>query len=117
MIRAIVTDIEGTTSDIRFVHNVLFPYARGTSGRFCDRSQQFGEPVKTILDNLRPEIAPAGGWNSLLLPCSRLWMKTAVHRPQALRGLSGAKATSAATSPAISIRTFAGTGKCEVTGY
>ncbi|MBI0464300.1 acireductone synthase, partial [Dickeya dianthicola] len=28
MIHAIVTDIEGTTSDIRFVHNVLFPYAR-----------------------------------------------------------------------------------------
>ena len=28
MIRAIVTDIEGTTSDIRFVHDVLFPYAR-----------------------------------------------------------------------------------------
>ncbi len=28
MIRAIVTDIEGTTSDISFVHNVLFPYAR-----------------------------------------------------------------------------------------
>jgi len=28
MIRAIVTDIEGTTSSIRFVHDVLFPYAR-----------------------------------------------------------------------------------------
>ncbi len=27
-IRAIVTDIEGTTSSIRFVHDVLFPYAR-----------------------------------------------------------------------------------------
>lgn len=27
MIRAIVTDIEGTTSAIDFVHNVLFPYA------------------------------------------------------------------------------------------
>lgn len=27
-IRAILTDIEGTTSDIRFVHEVLFPYAR-----------------------------------------------------------------------------------------
>ncbi|STU61919.1 2,3-diketo-5-methylthiopentyl-1-phosphate enolase-phosphatase [Klebsiella pneumoniae subsp. ozaenae] len=38
MIRAIVTDIEGTTSDIRFVHNVLFPYARETTGRLCDRS-------------------------------------------------------------------------------
>ena len=28
MIRAIVTDIEGTTSSLRFVHDVLFPYAR-----------------------------------------------------------------------------------------
>lgn len=27
-IRAIVTDIEGTTTSIRFVHDVLFPYAR-----------------------------------------------------------------------------------------
>ncbi|MBD2858109.1 acireductone synthase [Spongiibacter sp. KMU-158] len=27
MIRVILTDIEGTTSDIHFVHNVLFPYA------------------------------------------------------------------------------------------
>ncbi|MHB1616106.1 MAG: acireductone synthase [Metallibacterium sp.] len=27
-IRAILIDIEGTTSDIRFVHHVLFPYAR-----------------------------------------------------------------------------------------
>lgn len=28
MIRAILTDIEGTTTDIAFVHKVLFPYAR-----------------------------------------------------------------------------------------
>jgi len=28
MIKAIVTDIEGTTSSISFVHEVLFPYAR-----------------------------------------------------------------------------------------
>ena len=27
-IRAIVTDVEGTTSSIRFVHDVLFPFAR-----------------------------------------------------------------------------------------
>ena len=27
-LRAIITDIEGTTSSIRFVHDVLFPYAR-----------------------------------------------------------------------------------------
>ena len=49
MIRAIVTDIEGTTSDIRFVHNVLFPYARERLPAFLN-AQQYIEPVKTILD-------------------------------------------------------------------
>jgi len=28
MIRAVLTDIEGTTTDIAFVHKILFPYAR-----------------------------------------------------------------------------------------
>ncbi|MBY6255374.1 acireductone synthase [Phytobacter diazotrophicus] len=56
MIRAIVTDIEGTTSDIRFVHNVLFPYARERLPAFLN-AHQYIEPVKTILDNLREEIA------------------------------------------------------------
>ena len=56
MIRAIVTDIEGTTSDIRFVHNVLFPYARERLAAFVT-ARQYAEPVKSILDNLRNEIA------------------------------------------------------------
>ncbi|MEQ4453173.1 acireductone synthase [Kosakonia sp. YIM B13605] len=55
MIRAIVTDIEGTTSDIRFVHNVLFPYAREHLAAFVT-AEQYNEPVSTILDNLREEI-------------------------------------------------------------
>lgn len=55
MIRAIVTDIEGTTTDIRFVHNVLFPYARERLTAFV-AAQQYAEPVKSILDNLRDEI-------------------------------------------------------------
>jgi len=33
-IRAIVTDIEGTTSSIAFVHDVLFPYARARLAAF-----------------------------------------------------------------------------------
>lgn len=56
MIRAIVTDIEGTTSDIRFVHNILFPYARERLAAFV-AARQYAEPVKSILDNLRNEIA------------------------------------------------------------
>lgn len=34
MISAILTDIEGTTTDIAFVHEVLFPYARAHIGDF-----------------------------------------------------------------------------------
>ncbi|MDY4317158.1 acireductone synthase [Pectobacterium actinidiae] len=49
MINAIVTDIEGTTSDIRFVHTVLFPYARE---RLADTVRQHGSD---------PEIAQALG--------------------------------------------------------
>lgn len=44
MIKAIVTDIEGTTSSIDFVHQVLFPYAHAHLADF----------VRTNLDN--PEV-------------------------------------------------------------
>ncbi|NIF46287.1 acireductone synthase [Enterobacter sp. Ap-1006] len=53
MIRAIVTDIEGTTSDIRFVHNILFPYARERLAGFV-REQQ--NEIAPILNDLRAEI-------------------------------------------------------------
>jgi len=56
MIRAIVTDIEGTTSDIRFVHNVLFPYARENLAAFI-AAFQHREDVAAALNDLRDEIA------------------------------------------------------------
>jgi enolase-phosphatase E1 len=34
-VRAILTDIEGTTTPIAFVHEVLFPYARARLADFC----------------------------------------------------------------------------------
>jgi enolase-phosphatase E1 len=41
MTRAIVTDIEGTTSSIRFVHEVLFPYsARHMAGFLQERQRE-----------------------------------------------------------------------------
>lgn len=106
MIRAIVTDIEGTTSDIRFVHNVLFPYARERLAGFVT-AQQFVDPVKTILDNLREEIAqPAASVEQLIATLFAFMdedrKSTAL---KALQGLSGAKATSMATSPATCILT------------
>lgn len=56
MIRAIVTDIEGTTSDIRFVYNVLFPYARENLAAFI-AAFQHREDVAQALSDLRDEIA------------------------------------------------------------
>ena len=54
MIRAIVTDIEGTTSDIRFVHQVLFPYARQHLDSWILRNIEQPEVVQA-LDNLKAE--------------------------------------------------------------
>ncbi len=56
MIRAIITDIEGTTSDIRFVHNVLFPYARENLPAFITAFQH-REDVAQALTDLRAELA------------------------------------------------------------
>lgn len=55
MIRAIVTDIEGTTSDIRFVHNVLFPWARQHLAAYVRAEAQQPE-VAAALNALRQEI-------------------------------------------------------------
>ena len=55
MIRVIVTDIEGTTSSIAFVHEVLFPYAREHLGEFV-RDWQHEDPlVREQLDAVARE--------------------------------------------------------------
>ena len=43
--RAIVTDIEGTTSSLAFVHQVLFPYSRGRLAAFVSANPQEAAPV------------------------------------------------------------------------
>ncbi len=54
MIRAILTDIEGTTSSIRFVHDVLFPYAREHIGEFV-RCNAEDPRVVPLLNDVRLE--------------------------------------------------------------
>ena len=48
MIKAIVTDIEGTTSSLAFVKDVLFPYARANLADYV-RSNSGQESVKKIM--------------------------------------------------------------------
>lgn len=51
MIQAILTDIEGTTSSISFVKDVLFPYARRHMGDFVARHGE-EPPVRRWLDSV-----------------------------------------------------------------
>lgn len=54
MIQAILTDIEGTTSSIRFVHDTLFPYARKHMATFL--REHASEPaVREQLDAVSEE--------------------------------------------------------------
>lgn len=54
-IRAIVTDIEGTTSSIDFVHKVLFPYATRELPEFV-RSSQSHPDIAALLDDVRSDV-------------------------------------------------------------
>ena len=58
-VTAIVTDIEGTTSSIDFVHQVLFPYASQQLPEFV-RENQAAHEVVPILDSVRAEAGEAG---------------------------------------------------------
>ena len=51
MIKAIVTDIEGTTSSIDFVHQTLFPYAKAHLRSFL-REQAGDEQVQRLIDDV-----------------------------------------------------------------
>lgn len=61
MIRAIITDIEGTTTDIQFVHEVLFPYARAHLPAYLQQHYTVPE-IAQALQLLRSEanLADAG---------------------------------------------------------
>lgn len=55
MIKAIVTDIEGTTSSLSFVKDVLFPYARENIETFV-REHAMEDKIETLVDDVRKEV-------------------------------------------------------------
>jgi enolase-phosphatase E1 len=56
MIKAIVTDIEGTTTSISFVKDVLFPYARAHIGDFV-RQHQARPEISALLQDIKETVA------------------------------------------------------------
>lgn len=53
-VKAVVTDIEGTTSSIDFVHEVLFPYAAAALPEFLRRHSDEAA-IRPLLDDVREE--------------------------------------------------------------
>lgn len=58
MIRAVLTDIEGTTSSLSFVKDVLFPYARTRLPAFI-KARAHDPEVRRLLDEARREAGAA----------------------------------------------------------
>ncbi len=72
-IKAIVTDIEGTTSSIEFVHDVLFPYARAHLADFVQAHA--AEPaVAAALIATREESAEANADTTRIIEILLQWM-------------------------------------------
>ena len=66
MIRAVLTDIEGTTSSLSFVKDVLFPYARRHIDRYV-RVHAGEAPVAALLEDARREMgAPAADLDAVI---------------------------------------------------
>ena len=72
-IRAIVTDIEGTTSSISFVHDVLFPYASRELPEFV-RSNNEDPDVAILLDDARLEAGEADASTDRVIDILLAWI-------------------------------------------
>jgi enolase-phosphatase E1 len=74
MIRVILTDIEGTTSSISFVHDVLFPYAAEHLPAFV-REQQENPEVSEQLDLVAEESGTDRGDAEALIKTLQAWIR------------------------------------------
>lgn len=86
-IKVIVTDIEGTTSAIDFVHDVLFPYASKHLPGFV-RKQQSDPAVVPILDSVRNEAGEADADTERVIEILLQWID-ADRKVTALKALQG----------------------------
>ncbi len=66
MIKTIITDIEGTTTDIHFVHKILFPYSRKNIRSYLLANQNKPEvitelnEIRQLIGDANPDLAKIG---------------------------------------------------------
>jgi enolase-phosphatase E1 len=87
MIGAVVTDIEGTTSSLSFVKDVLFPFARAHIGKFVLDNQHRKE-VQTLLNEVRREMQQRGAPVEEVIACLHAWIDQD-KKATPLKGLQG----------------------------
>ncbi|SIT05460.1 acireductone synthase [Neptunomonas antarctica] len=72
-VKAILTDIEGTTTDISFVHDVLFPYARQQLP--CFVQQHWHEPaIRDVMALAKEELGMADADQPTLIKAFLNWI-------------------------------------------
>ncbi|WP_433924242.1 acireductone synthase [Vreelandella sp. 21] len=74
-VRAVVTDIEGTTTDINFVHKVLFPYAQAKLPDFL-RANADSPEVAEQISTVRREMGDADATLEAVIAQLLHWIET-----------------------------------------
>jgi enolase-phosphatase E1 len=74
MIKAIITDIEGTTTDINFVHQVLFPYSKQKLPEFVLANKN-NPKIMQILDEVQSLANLATATHETLIKQLLIWIE------------------------------------------
>jgi len=86
-IKAVVTDIEGTTTSIAFVHEVLFPYASRELPKFILECNKRPESTK-LLDDVRTEAGETNASVERVTEILQKWIKED-RKATSLKALQG----------------------------
>jgi enolase-phosphatase E1 len=88
MIRVVLTDIEGTTSSISFVHDVLFPYASKHLPEFVRDQHQDDSNVSNLLDTVAERAKVDRQDIDALIGTLQIWIRED-RKETALKALQG----------------------------